>query len=342
MIKYLIIALTIISFFSCEKVLMKKDPSNTPTEVFNYLWKQMDEKYSYFDYKKVNWDSVKTVYSSQINDNLSDDELFSILFKMMCEVRDNHTNLISPFNISRYTDKYPIPRSNFDWRIIQNKYIGSNYLITGALYNNWILNTNKKIGYIYYSSFSNTIDDYSLDYIFKRFENADGIIIDVRNNGGGSPTNIFKILSRIVHVKELVYKSRMKNGPGHNNFGESLYVYAEPDGDYRFSNNKIAVLINKNSYSATSYFAAATKAYSSIILIGDSTGGGLGAPTGGELPNGWTYRFSASQTSVKSNSTWDHTDIFEDGVPPDIYVTFTDDDYTNETDPIIERAIQEL
>jgi len=341
MIKYFIIALTILSFFSCEKVLIAEDPANTPTEVFNYLWQQMDEKYSYFDYKRVNWDSVKTVYSSKINDNLTDDELFAILFKMMCEVRDNHTNLISPFNISRYTDKYPIPRYNFEWRIIKNKYIGNDYLITGSLYNNWLLNTDKKIGYIYYSSFADPIDDYSLDYVLNRFSTADGLIIDVRNNGGGSPTYIFKILSRIVPDKRMVYKSRMKIGTGHNDFGESLYVYAEPDGYYRFT-KKIIVLTNKNSYSATSYFATATKAYENIILIGDSTGGGLGAPTGGELPNGWTFRFSASQTSVNSYSTWDHTDVFEDGVPPDIYVTFTDDDYANENDPIIERAIEEI
>jgi len=177
--------------------------------------------------------------------------------------------------------------------------------------------------------------------MLNRFANADGLIIDVRNNGGGSPTYIFKILSRIVTDKRLVYKSRMKIGTGHNDFGESLYVYAEPDGDYRFT-KKIYVLTNKNSYSATSYFATATKAYENIILIGDSTGGGLGAPTGGELPNGWTFRFSASQTSAKSNSTWNHTDVFEDGVPPDIYVTFTDDDYTNEVDPILERAISEI
>jgi len=341
MIKYLIITLTLISFFSCEKLLLEKDPASTPTEVFNSLWKQMDEKYSYFDYKRVNWDSVKTIYSSKINDNLTDDELFAILFKMMCEVRDNHTNLISPFNISRYTDKYPVPRNNFEWRIVKNKYIGNDYLVTGSLYNNWILNVNKKIGYIYYSSFSDNIDDYSLDYVLHRFSSADGIIIDVRNNGGGSPTYIFKILSRIVPDKRLVYKSRMKVGTGHNDFGQSLYVYAEPGGDYRFT-KKIIVLINKNSYSATSYFASATKAYENIILIGDSTGGGLGAPTGGELPNGWTFRFSASQTSIKSNSTWNHTDVFEDGVPPDIYVTFIEADYANENDPILERAIEEI
>ena len=339
--KYIILLIVSITLFSCEKVLMEKDPASNPTEVFNYLWKQMDEKYSYFDYKKVNWDSIKTVYSSQINDNLTDDELFAILFKMMCEVRDNHTNLISPFNISRYTDKYPIPRYNFDWRTIKNKYIGNDYLITGALYNNWILNTNKKIGYIYYSSFADAVDDYSLDYVMNRFSNADGLIIDVRNNGGGSPTNIFKILSRIVPDRRLVYKSRMKIGKAHNSFGESLYVYAEPDGNYQFT-KKIIVLTNKNSYSATSFFATATKAYDNIIIIGDSTGGGLGAPTGGELPNGWTYRFSASQTSAKSNSSWNHTDIYEDGVPPDIYVTISDSDFDNEIDSILERAIDEI
>jgi len=129
----------------------------------------------------------------------------------------------------------------------------------------------------------------------------------------------------------------------HGEFTESLFVYAEPEGNYRFT-KKIIVLTNKNSYSATSFFATATKACDNITLIGDSTGGGLGAPTGGELPNGWTYRFSASQTSSSfySNSTWDHTDIFEDGVPPDIYVTISNFDHDQEIDTILERAISEI
>ena len=43
-------------------------------------------------------------------------------------------------------------------------------------------------------------------------------------------------------------------------------------------------------------FALSTTAYDNMFCVGDTTGGGLGMPNGGELPNGWRYRFSVTRT----------------------------------------------
>ncbi len=66
-----------------------------------------------------------------------------------------------------------------------------------------------------------------------------------------------------------------------------------------------------------------------------TTGGGLGLPNGGQLPNGWTYRFSITQAL-----TLDKNPNYENGVPPDIRVLFNWKDLTK--DEILERAIAEL
>jgi C-terminal processing protease CtpA/Prc len=66
------------------------------------------------------------------------------------------------------------------------------------------------------------------------------------------------------------------------------------------------------------------------------TGGGLGIPNGGQLPNGWTYRFSISRTLSPAGEN------FENGVPPDIQVVLTKADRDRGVDTVIERAIQEL
>ena len=68
--------------------------------------------------------------------------------------------------------------------------------------------------------------------------------------------------------------------------------------------------------------------------MGDITGGGLGAPNGGELPNGWEYRFSITQTLDLDGNN------FENGVPPDIEAFIDFDDRTK--DEVIERALLEL
>lgn len=95
------------------------------------------------------------------------------------------------------------------------------------------------------------------------------------------------------------------------------------------------VLIDRGSYSATTFFALATKAFKNIKLIGDTTGGGGGLPNGGQLPNGWTYRFSVSQLLDLNGNNY-----AEDGVSPDIKAAFDWNDLTK--DEILERAIEEI
>jgi C-terminal processing protease CtpA/Prc len=73
-----------------------------------------------------------------------------------------------------------------------------------------------------------------------------------------------------------------------------------------------------------------------VILVGDTTGGGLGMPNGGQLPNGWTYRFSVTQTLDLNGNNW------ENGVPPDVLAILSPADVANGKDSVIEKAIEEL
>ena len=72
---------------------------------------------------------------------------------------------------------------------------------------------------------------------------------------------------------------------------------------------------------------------SQAVLIGDRTGGG-GTPVYGELPNGWTYRFSATQ-SVSPRGTH-----LEFGIPVDIEVSLRPEDERAGVDTIIEGALE--
>lgn len=98
---------------------------------------------------------------------------------------------------------------------------------------------------------------------------------------------------------------------------------------------KVVVLTDRGTYSAGSFTALGTKAIPNMVLIGDTTGGGLGMPNGGQLPNGWTYRFSITQSL-----TLDKKPDYENGVPADIPVSFDWSDLTK--DEILEAAIAEL
>ncbi len=330
--KLIPLTLLIILFSSCEKMLFDEEMASTaPRENFKYLWNECNEKYSYFDLKGVDWNQVRADYSQKVYDGMSEDSLFNVLGAMLAELKDDHANLISNFRTSFFGIEYQSP-DNFDWRVIVDNYISKNYIVSGPFSHNFI--QNEEIGYVRLSSFRNEIDNENLDYILNRYQDTKGLILDIRENGGGAIANVFAILSRFVESETLVYYSRIKSGAEHDNFSEISGAYVQAYNGVRYS-KKVIVLTDRGTYSSGSLLALATKALPNVSLAGDTTGGGLGIPNGGQLPNGWTYRFSISQTL-----TLEQKPEYENGVPVDIPVLF---DWRHLTkDEILEAAINEL
>ena len=159
------------------------------------------------------------------------------------------------------------------------------------------------------------------------------MILDLRENGGGAVSDVYTILRRFVQEETIVARSRIKSGPGKNEFTPLEDAVVIPTSGVRYD-GKVIVLVDRSTFSAGSFFALATKEVPNLILMGDITGGGLGAPNGGELPNGWEYRFSITQTLDLAGNN------FENGVPPDIEAFIDFDDRTK--DEVIERALLEL
>jgi len=329
--RYLILIISILLFSSCEKALFKKDiGSIEPLENFDYLWSEVDKKYSYFELKNINWNQVRSTYRPMLSENSSEEELFNVLAAMLNELRDDHTNLITPFNVSVYNAALTGAK-NFRGRTIEEFYMPNPWR-TGALTHDFL--SNKEVGYIRYSSFMSDFSDAQMDLVLERYKNTKGIILDLRENGGGSIFNVPKLLGRFINSKTLVGYSITRNGGEHNEFGDKEEFYITPHDGIRYT-KPVIVLIDKGSYSATTFFSLATKAFLNVTLMGDATGGGGGLPNGGQLPNGWNYRFSISQLLDLNGDNY-----AEDGVPADINVAFDWSDLTK--DEILEKAIEEI
>lgn len=315
----------------CEKVLMEDEPGNDPVTNFEHLWKTADEKYSFFEYKDIDWDAVYQKYRPQVSNDMTNYALFTVLKEMLNELRDGHVNLTAPFDVSRYTFTYNAPE-NFNFRLLKDNYIGWDYRITGPLINTTIKVGDKNIGYIYYGSFSRTVQYADIDFAVQSMIHTDGIILDMRSNGGGSVNNIYTIGSRFADKRRFIYSSILKNGPGYDDFGDAAEVYMEPGGFFQYT-KKVILLTNRGCFSATSFFTLAMKAFPHVIQVGDTTGGGLGAPAGFELPNGWGYRFSVSRTFSPGGDNW------ENGIPPDVVVWMDPVHEAQGIDDIMEKAI---
>lgn len=318
---------------ACEKIVFEKKAENTPIDNFNYLWLEVNNKYAFFDHKEVIWDSIYVKYADQIYEDMPDTLLFTVMANMLNELRDGHVNLVSPFNISRY-DITLLGPVNINQRVITENYIGNDGYITGGFNHNFI--KDGQIGYIWYPSFaSSPISEYELDFLLDKYKNTKGLIIDIRQNGGGYVSNVFSLLSRFSNDKKLLYKTQIKSGPYEDNFTDLEDIYTEESSSEIYP-GKVAILTDRGSYSASSFFSVCTYAYDNIFLVGDTTGGGLGLPNGGQLPNGWTYRFSITRTiAVDGNN-------YESGVPPDYTVILSDDATTTGIDNVIEFAVEKI
>lgn len=121
--------LCFIFLFGCEKATKY---NSSPRDNFEALWRIMDENYCFFAFKDVDWDDVYDRYNLLVKDTMNQYELFDILGKMLAEVKDGHTNLISSFDMSRYWAWYEDYPANF-YKEIQDNYLGTDYKIAGGM-----------------------------------------------------------------------------------------------------------------------------------------------------------------------------------------------------------------
>ena len=313
---------------SCTKLETYDD---TPTGNFEALWSIIDENYCFFDYKaevyRLDWDAVYRQYKHKIDDNMSNAGLFEVLGDMLDELRDGHVNLYAAHDVARYWDFHEGYAPNFSEEI-QAYYLGTDYKIASGL-RYTILPDN--IGYIYVPSFSSSIGEGNLDECLNALALCRGLIIDVRNNGGGNLNYAEALASRFTNERLLTGYICHKTGIGHNDFSEPTPLYLDSSDRIRWQ-KRVCILTNRSSYSATNDFVKIMRSLPHVTVVGDRTGGGSGLPFSSELPNGWSVRFSACPSF---DADMKHTEF---GIEPDIKVGMTDDDRLQGLDTIIETA----
>ncbi len=323
---YMIVCLA--TLVSCVDTDERPD---TPVGNFESLWRIIDEHYCFFDYKQqeygLDWNAVYDKYKVRVNNNMTTVQLFEVLCDMLAELRDGHVNLSSSMDYGRYwTWQEAYPKNYSD--TLERHYMGTDYLIANGLHYR-VLDDN--IGYIRCASFETPIGEGNLDEMLSYLLFCRGLIIDIRNNGGGNLTVAERLAGRFVHEKTLVGYMQHKTGKGHQDFSGLEEIYLEPSSNVRW-NKKVCVLVNRSVFSAANEFAVMMHCLPNVTLIGDHTGGGSGLPMSNSLPNGWSVRFSACP--MYDN----HQQQTEFGIEPDFAVALSNTSMAENKDDIIEAA----
>lgn len=285
----LLITGSIILFTGCHTI---EEYDNNARGNFEALWRILDEHYCFFDEKAVDWNNIYLQYSVKISNEMSSRELFDVCAEMLNELKDGHTNLSAPFSTSYYRAWWSDYPQNYNARLVEQFYFNFNYLSLGSV-NYGVLPDN--IGYIHYGSFETELGDGNWNWVFNYLATCDGLIIDVRDNGGGLLDAVEPLVSHFITEKTLVGYISHKTGPGHNDFSEPYAYYFNPAPEQSLMWQKpVVVLTNRSTFSAANNFVAIMSLLPQVKVVGATTGGGCGMPFSSELPNGWGVRFSAS------------------------------------------------
>ena len=318
------------SLLSCSCVDTEERP-DTPTGNFEALWEIIDQHYCFFDYKQhaygLDWNEVYNKNKVRVSDKMNDTQLFEVLKDMLAELRDGHVNLYTSYDLGRYWTWYEAYPKNFS-DTLERRYLGTDYHVSGGMRYR-ILDDN--IGYIRYESFTEGIGSGNLTEVLNYMLLCRGLIIDIRNNGGGNLTNAEVLASRFTNEATLVGYIQHKTGTGHSDFSSMEPRYLKPAANLRWQ-KPVCVLTNRHVFSAANEFTLYMKALPNVKIVGDRTGGGAGMPFSSSLPNGWVVRFSAvPMYDAQRQST-------EFGIAPDYQVSLTEEDFKRGKDTIIEFA----
>ncbi len=154
---------------------------------------------------------------------------------------------------------------------------------------------------------------------------VDGLIIDVRDNGGWYLQSAVQILSEFIPEKEKLVQTRYRD----SFFNQSYFSV----NDGEIFDKEIVVLINWNSASASEITAGALREYDKAILIWEKTYGKWSVQQPFAMKDGSLLKLTVAKWFTPK---W--KSIEENGIDPDIEIIYLDEDYDNAYDRQLEEA----
>jgi carboxyl-terminal processing protease len=159
-------------------------------------------------------------------------------------------------------------------------------------------------------------------------EKPKGIVIDLRNNGGGYLQTAVEVASEFISDGVVLYE---QHGDGNR---ESYKII--PNG--RATDLPLVVLINEGTASASEIVAGAIQDYERGKLVGVTSYGKGSVQNWVPLSN----EQGAVRVTIAKWLTPKERTIHKQGLTPDFVVELTEDDITAERDPQLDKAVEVL
>jgi len=372
-------------------------------QVFEELWKSIDENYLYPDFNGLDWNAVHQEYRQRIETGLSNQDFYRAMKEMVYRLGDDHSSFISPQEAreedAQYTGDYDYAGIGVMVSVVPERNVATVLLVfpsspaeqaglqphdsiltvdgqpivddQGGLRRellrgpegttiqitmhspgqpsrqvsvtrrridsllpvpHQVFNTpsGKRIGYIFLPTFNDQRVDDQVEVALREMAASsplEGLILDNRQNGGGSSQVLLDILAYFTNgpVGSLVERQ-----------GEQSLAVTGKDvaGSQSIP---LMVMIGHGTLSFGEVFAGIMKDLGRADLIGEQTTGNVEVLTGYKFSDG-SRAFIANMTFRPRNhpgQDWEKT-----GITPDLVAPSDWDQVTLQTDPAIQAALE--
>lgn len=328
-----------ISLFLCINSFSQ---NNNPVLNYDYFVTCLKEHYGLFPYKNIKWDSLSTYYSRFVTDKTSSDSLFFTICKLASNLRDKHLWIdnekyaynysLGKVMLSKQVDSVFASRQT-DKDLVKSKYLNNKYYAFKI--NNFLFGKiGSHIGYLSIDRFDGDVHkvDSAVTNIIKALSDCNYLIIDIRNNIGGTDSSALTVANHFVKTGKCYQISKIRKGNKENTYSDPVYWNTSVQ-NVSF-NKPVAVLINRYSISAAETFSLALKGQEHIKFLGEPSAGAFSDSEDAYLPNSWHFTYSIGVWTDCNGILWE-----EKGIPPDIELVNNGQSFSK-VDEYIEHAIK--
>jgi C-terminal processing protease CtpA/Prc len=254
-------------------------------------------------------------------------------------------------------ERIVLVRNGEETRTTKDEYWGVIQKSSGKIVDlDWAENNIAIIGFNRFSPEEKAIQEF--DVVAEKVQKAEGVIIDLRKNGGGSTGVAWHLQKYLTKGKSFLnysWETRVNDGVKKANgnwivefedyyLNKALY-FEEPEvvsvsDTFSRINCPVVILVSRFTFSAAEDFLVNIyEVPGRPVLIGEETGGSTGSPlVVPGLPGGGYARICTRRICYPISGKR----FVNSGVKPDIEVKQTIDDYLNGKDVVLIKAIEEI
>ena len=149
-----------------------------------------------------------------------------------------------------------------------------------------------------------------LDAAMKQLAGTRALILDLRENPGGSPEGVMYIAGYLIKERTLI--ARIYTRPTN----ETTEMWTLPVAGPQYLDKPVYILTSRRTFSAAEATAYHLKHFGRAMIVGDTTGGGAHRINGAELAHGFTMTVPITRPiNARTGGDWEGV-----GVLPDIAV----------------------